>query len=88
MAPHRNRLVENTIENNGTKVESPGFRIRGETNDLVFKGNIIRDTRSGESATQTVGILIEESVGEVVLDGNTIEAEMPIDDQRKRTTRE
>jgi parallel beta-helix repeat protein len=56
MGPHRNRLVENVIENNGVKERSPGIRIRGATNGLTFEKNIIRDTRTGDEVTQTVGI--------------------------------
>jgi len=82
MAAHRNRLEENIIENNGTGDKAAGIRIRGQTNDLVFKNNTIRDTRPEELQTQTVGILIEQKVGEVVLDGNTIEAKTVIDDRR------
>ncbi len=83
MAAHRNRLEENIIEDNGIGKEAAGIRIRGQTNDLVFKNNIIRDTRPAESQTQTVGIRIEEQVGEVILEGNTIEAKVEIDDRRK-----
>ena len=86
MAAHRNRLEDNVIENNGTNVEAAGVRIRGQTNDLVFKNNIIRDTRPKDSQTQTVGIQIEETVGKVVLDGNTIEAVTAIDDKRPQKT--
>ena len=82
MAAHRNRLEDNLIVDNGTDGEAAGIRIRGQTNDLVFKNNIIRDTRSEESQTQTVGILIEDKVGQVVLDGNKIEAKTAIDDKR------
>jgi parallel beta-helix repeat protein len=82
MAAHRNRLEENIIENNGASEEAAGIRIRGQTNDLVFKNNIIRDTRAGESRKQTVGIRIEEKVGRVVLDGNKIQAKTTIDDRR------
>jgi hypothetical protein len=82
MAAHRNRLEENLIEDNGTEGQAAGIRIRGETNGLVFKGNVIRDTRPEPSQTQTVGILIEEHVREVSLEQNTIEAKTPIDDQR------
>ncbi len=82
MAAHRNRLEENIIENNGTGGETAGICIRGQTNDLVFKNNIIRDTRTDEARTQTVGIRIEEKVGEVILEGNKIEAKTRIDDQR------
>jgi hypothetical protein len=84
MAAHRNRLEENLIENNGVEGPAAGIRIRGQTNDLVFRNNTIRDTRTDKSATQTVGILIEETVGKVVLEGNTIQARVPIEDRRRR----
>lgn len=87
MAAHRNRLEDNVIENNGTGGEAAGVRIRGHTNDLVFRNNTIRDTRPEGSQTQTVGIHIEEHVGKVVLDGNTIEAKTPVDDRRIRKTK-
>jgi len=82
MAAHRNRMEDNVIENNGIGREAAGIRIRGYTNDLVFKNNIIRDTRSGDSQMQTVGIRIEEHVGQVTLDGNIITAKTVIDDRR------
>jgi parallel beta-helix repeat protein len=82
MAAHRNRLEENVIENNGVDKEAAGIRIRGYTNDLVFKNNIIRDTREADSQKQTVGIRIEEHVGQVTLDGNKITAKTIIDDRR------
>ncbi|MBN2270979.1 MAG: right-handed parallel beta-helix repeat-containing protein [Sedimentisphaerales bacterium] len=86
MAAHRNRLEDNVIENNGAAGGAAGVRIRGQTNDLVFKNNTIRDTRPKDSQTQTIGIQMEETVGEVVLDGNTIEATTAIDDKRLRKT--
>lgn len=82
MAAHRNRLEDNIIENNGTDGQAAGICIRGQTNSLVFKNNRIRDTRPDGSQTQTVGIRIEEKVGEVVLEGNKIDAETRIDDRR------
>jgi len=82
MAAHRNRLEENIIENNGTGGKAAGIRIRGQTNDLVFKDNVIRDTRSDGTQTQTVGILIEEKVGQVILQDNEIDAQTKIDDHR------
>jgi len=82
MAAHRNRLEENIIENNGTGGEAAGICIRGRTNNLVFKNNTIRDTRTEGAQTQTVGIRIEEKVGEVILEGNKIEAKIRIDDRR------
>ena len=74
MAPHRNRLEENTIENNG----GAEIRIRGEVNDLVFVKNTIRDAQD-ESAP---GILIEEKVGQVNLQDNTIQTKVQIEDKR------
>ncbi len=82
MAAHRNRLEQNIIENNGQGEEAAGIRIRGATNDLILKDNIIRDTRQGESQKQTVGIQIEEQVGRITLSGNKIQAKRLIDDKR------
>ena len=83
MAPHRNRLEENTIENNG----GPEIRIRGEVNDLVFMGNTIRETRSTGQEIPTVGILIEETVGPVILQDNTISTQVRIEDKRMKARR-
>ena len=82
MAAHRNCLRDNVIEDNGTGGEAAGIRIRGQTNDLVFKNNIIRDTRPVGKQTQTVGIRIEEKVGKIALEDNQIEARTAIDDRR------
>jgi polygalacturonase len=83
MAGHRNRLENNVIENNGAKADAAGIRVRGETKDLVFRNNIIRDTRPADARKQTVGIRIEEPAGEVVLEGNEIEAKTKVEDRRK-----
>ena len=82
MAGHRNRLEKNLIENNGVKGETAGIRVRGETRDLVFRNNIIRDTRPPETRKQTVGIRIEEPAGKVVLEGNEIDAKTQVEDRR------
>jgi parallel beta-helix repeat protein len=84
MAGHRNRLENNLIENNGSKRPVAGIRVRGETRDLIFKANIIRDTRSGTNRLQTTGILLEEKVGNIDSDGNTIEATTIILDRRAK----
>ncbi len=83
MAGHRNRLENNLIENNGVKSDAAGIRVRGETRDLVFKNNTIRDTRSGDARKQSIGIRIEELAGAVKLEDNQIDAAKPIDDRRK-----
>ena len=84
MAAHRNRLEENVIENNGVGREAAGIHIRGYTNGLVFNNNVIRDTRENDAQKQTVGICIEEHVGQVTLDGNKITAKTAIDDRRPK----
>lgn len=83
MAGHRNRLEDNLIENNGQQANSSGIRVRGATRDLVFRNNIIRDTRSGDARQQVVGIRIEKDAGPVVLEGNQIEAPTGVDDLRE-----
>jgi len=49
----------------------------------VFTGNTIRDTRPAADRRQTIGILLEQNVGPVRLDGNTIDALTPVNDARK-----
>lgn len=83
MAGHRNRLEANVIENNGVTKDAPGIRVRGETKDLVFTGNVIRDTRKSGQQKQTVGVLIEKEAGAVVLDNNSVEAGTKVEDRRK-----
>lgn len=84
MAGHRNRIENNVIENNGSKGSVAGIRVRGETRDLVFRNNIIRDTRPERERRQTVGIRIEEAAGPVVMEGNQIEAATQVEDKRPR----
>lgn len=86
MAGHRNRLEKNIIENNGVTAPAPGIRVRGETGELVFQDNLIRDTRPTGRQLQTVGILLEEKVGAVELLNNEVRAEKPLQDQRKQPT--
>jgi parallel beta-helix repeat protein len=84
MAGHRNRLVDNVIENNGSEPGTAAIRVRGVTNSLTFEGNTIRDTRPAEARTQTVGVMLEENVGDVTLSGNSIKAAKEIEDQRSQ----
>ncbi len=84
MAGHRNRLEDNIIENNGTQKATAAIRVSGETRDLVFKGNVIRDTRSGEQRHQTVGIQLDDRVGKVTLEGNQIQANRELEDHRSK----
>jgi parallel beta-helix repeat protein len=84
MAGHRNRLVDNVIENNGNRRDAAGIRVRGETDGLVLEGNVIRDTRPEGQRRQVVGIRLEQKVGEVTMRGNRIEASREIEDNRDR----
>jgi len=83
LAGHRNRLENNLIENNGRNQDVAGIRIRGETRDVILVNNHIRDTRPSDSRKQTSGILLEENVGRVSLGNNTLEAKIPVNDQRR-----
>ena len=84
MAAHRNCLEENTIEDNGRRAPAAGIRIRGETDGLLLRKNIIRDTRATGRKTQTVGILIDKNVGAVTLQDNQIDAQRAaVEDHRK-----
>jgi parallel beta-helix repeat protein len=87
MAPHRNRLEDNIIEDNGRESGTAGVRVRGEPAGLIFIDNLIRDTRQGTGKTQTVGIRVEERVGPVQIDRNRIEADTAIDDRRSPKSR-
>lgn len=84
MAGHRNRLEDNLIENNGVTKNAPGIQVRGETGDLIFKNNIIRDTRAPADQKQTIGIQLEERVGAVTLESNQIQAKQELADARKK----
>jgi nitrous oxidase accessory protein NosD len=78
-AGHRNRVEENVIEDNA----GAGIRVDGETTGLVFKKNIIRDTRAGPGRKQTAGIRLNEHVGDVSVEENEIEAATSLDDRRR-----
>ncbi len=84
MAGHRNTLVDNLIENNGAGRVAVGIRVRGETDGLIFKGNTIRDTRPTGDQRQVIGIELDESVGEVRMEGNRIEGGTAVEDKRGR----
>ena len=84
MAGHRNRIEDNLIENNGRDRQVGGILIQGETQGVILKNNRIRDTRAPDARRQTVGIQLDEKVGVITLEGNTIDAGVPVRDQRKK----
>jgi hypothetical protein len=67
-AGNRNTFRGNTIEDNG----QCGVRIEPSTTDIMLERNVIRDTRSGASRTQRVGILAEEGTARISAGGNTV----------------
>ncbi|PYV27008.1 MAG: hypothetical protein DMG27_05135, partial [Acidobacteria bacterium] len=73
-AASRNVFRENKIADNG-RPGGPGYgvRIEGETKNLTFASNTIRDTRQGPQATQTVGIYIGPKADFVVCEQNLFE---------------
>lgn len=88
MAAHRNRVIENIIENNGHESGTAAVRVRGSTDDLHFEGNIIRDTRPESQQTQTIGFQFDAEVGKVALHTNSVAAPREIDDQRDPSQKE
>jgi len=84
MAGNRNRIEENIIENNGTTKPAPAIQVRGETHDLIFRNNVIRDTRPTAEQRQTIGIQLGEKVGAVTLDQNQISAKQEVADGRRK----
>ena len=66
---HRNRFTDNIIENNGTREESAGFYIGGETHDISIINNTIRSSGKGNQAT---AILVGKKSSKPALSGNII----------------
>jgi parallel beta-helix repeat protein len=83
MAANRNRLLGNTIEDNGAAGEAAGVRIRGATSGNEIRGNVIRESR-GAAGRQTIGVILEAAVGENVVVDNDISAAEPVRDDRQR----
>jgi len=82
MAAHRNTLEANVIENNGREGEVAAVRVQGQTRGLVFRNNTMRDTRAGAERRQTTGVRVEKNAGDVTLDGNAIDANTGVLDER------
>jgi hypothetical protein len=66
---HRNTFINNTIENNGTREESAGFFIGGETHDIKIINNTIRSSGIGN---QAVAILIGNNSSKITANDNKI----------------
>ena len=82
MAGHRNRIVQNRIEDNGAGGQGAGIFVDGETDGVVLVGNTIRDTRQTGARTQRTGIRLGNKAGKVTIEDNRISAEQEIEDLR------
>ncbi len=69
MAANRNRVIDNTVEDNG----EAGIRVRGVTSGNEIRDNTVRDTRTGADRRQTTDIVVEPSAVGNVVEGNTNE---------------
>lgn len=76
MAAHRITFENNTVRDN----EGWGLFVDGETHGTIIRNNVIEDTGVGRQKT---GIRIGKHVGDVVLEGNRIQAGVPTLDERK-----
>ena len=66
---HRNTFTNNVIENNGTREESAGFYIGGETHDITITNNTIRSTGKGN---QTTAIFVGKKSSKITSSDNMI----------------
>lgn len=66
---HRNSFINNVIENNGTRRESAGFWIGGETHDIIISDNVIRSSGKGNQST---AIHVGKRSSNVTATGNKI----------------
>jgi hypothetical protein len=73
-AGHRNTLRENVIVDNGSPGE-PGYgvRIEGVTRHVTLDSNIIRETRSGDRATQQIGLYIGPRADYITCQRNVVD---------------
>jgi len=76
---HRNRVVGNTIQNNGNEREGYGIKIEGVTHDLVIRDNLIRDDRPAAARRQRFGIHVGAQASEIALEGNRFDGHMEQD---------
>jgi parallel beta-helix repeat protein len=75
MAAHRVTFEKNEVRDN----EAWGLFVDGATDGTIIRNNVIEDTGAGR---QTTGIRIGAGAGSVVLEGNTITARLPLQDDR------
>jgi parallel beta-helix repeat protein len=66
---HRNTFINNIIENNGTRRESSGFYIGGETHDIKISGNTIRSSGEGN---QSMAVFIGKNASKITVNDNKI----------------
>jgi len=70
---HRNRVLNNTIQDNGNEEEGYGIKINGETHDLLIRDNLIGDTRPAGEKRQRIGVYIGAKARDITLEGNRLQ---------------
>ncbi len=70
---HRNRVLGNTIRNNGNEREGYGIKIEGVTHDLLIRDNLIQDDRPADDRRQRIGIHVGAQASNIALEGNRFE---------------
>ncbi len=85
-AGHRNTLRENVIEDNG-RPDAPGYgvRIDGATQYIIMDSNTIGETRSGDQATQQVGVYVGPNADYITCERNSFDGNLkrPLVDESK-----
>ena len=77
MAAHRIMFEHNTVRDN----EGWGLFVDGATRGTIIRSNVVEDTGSGRQKT---GVRIGKRAGEVLLEGNTLKAANPLQDERQK----
>ena len=70
--PHRTRVIDNLIENNGLATKAAGIHICGIVHDITIENNTIRETRQGDKRRQINALFIEDGVSRVKMANNKI----------------
>lgn len=77
MAAHRVTFEDNAVRDN----EGWGIFVDGATRGTILRNNRVEDTGVGRQKT---AIRLGKGAGEVVLDGNQIQAATPLLDEREK----
>ncbi|MGD9496405.1 MAG: right-handed parallel beta-helix repeat-containing protein [Armatimonadota bacterium] len=71
--PHRNLFEGNLIEDSGKRGECVAVELAGTAEDVVLRGNLVRDTRRRHRVRNRIGIRIGARIRRCTLEGNSFE---------------